>query len=364
MAVPAIRRLCSVHGPKNVCVIVRGQGQRQFLAKLISTDLRVIERDDGKPCAHLRLWLKLAWLRPKYISAPMLSLRAWRRTYFSLLCTSTIVPSDFIGRRLVRLSPASICMETYSGHQVNYFVQFLAEREPLLDRSTVSVNEWSFDSSDSLKGDLLLDSPPRVVVGISCGKLERHKIPSPEWIAKLANGLDKEKAIKLVIIGSREDLPLVDRLIASLDDGVKAEILLDLPVDRLLSELQNCSLGISGTTGQGHMMAVAKLPMLILAGVTNPYESGPYVRRAMVLSHNFACGPCYQKFYTQGCGKVACMETLEVSKGVCKALELLRDPASGSSWLNQLICKPPYISTEVIETLHRRPTNEWLKIAE
>ena len=360
MAVPAVRRLVAIHGSENVCVVVRGKMQGQFLHHLVSPALYVIERGDGSPTAQLRLWWRLVRMRPSYILAPMLSQRRLRLTYFALLFSRTQVPSDFIDNSLLKVRPASICLEDYEGHQANYLVQFVAEMEPRLDRSQVKEAELSHESTLTLSSKHLCNTPVRVAIGISCGELERHKIPSPEWLADLAVGLAREEQIELVIPASHSDQTLIERLKHRLAGSIKTTVLIDLPVDQLLFHLESCTLGVSGTTGQGHMMAAANLPMLVLAGVTNPFESGPYVTRALILSHQFACGPCYQKYYVKGCGKISCMETLDVALGIRMATELLRDPLAGIGWRDQTK-KQASIPVATIEALHMRPISEWTR---
>jgi ADP-heptose:LPS heptosyltransferase len=357
MAVPAIRRLASIHGAENVAVVVRGSIQSQFLRNLVSPKLRILERDRWKLFSEIALWWNIVRLRPQFVAAPMLSQRRLRLTFFSALFSRTLVPSDFMSHKFLRVKPASVCLEEFDGHQVNYFVQFFSELEPAMDRSKVSECEWRYDGTKVQVGNS--ETPMRVAVGLSCGVLERHKIPSPEWMATFINGLSKVEFVEVVIPASRSDETIVQRLVKNLDPKVKIDVLLDLSPEELFSKLQACALGVSGTTGQGHMMAVANIPMLVLAGVTNPHESGPYVRRALILSHCFACGPCYQKNYIKGCGRVACMETLDVEEGVRKAVKLLRDPQAGVGWLD-VIKKARSKSVSVIETIHRQPISNWI----
>lgn len=357
MAVPAIRRLASIHGAENVAVVVRGSIQSQFLRNLVSPKLRILERDRWKRFAEIALWWSIFRLRPQFVAAPMLSQRRLRLTFFCALFSRTLVPSDFMSHKFLKVEPASVCLEEFDGHQVNYFVQFLSELEPALDRSKVSEYEWRSDGVEVQVG--ISATPIRVAVGLSCGVLERHKIPSPEWMATFINSLAKVEFVEVVIPTSRSDEPIVQRLLKNLDPKVKIDVLFDLSPEELFSKLQACALGVSGTTGQGHMMAVVNIPMLVLAGVTNPYESGPYVQRALILNHSFACGPCYQKNFIKGCGRVACMETLDVEEGVRKAVKLLRDPQAGVDWL-EVIKKTRGKSVSEIVAIHRRPMSNWI----
>ncbi len=357
MAVPAIGRLVSIHGAENVAVVVRGSIQSQFLHNLVSTKLRIIQRDQWKRFSEIALFWNIFRLRPLFVAAPMLSQRRFRLTFFLALFSRTLVPSDFIKCKFLMVQPATVCLEEFEGHQVNYFVQFLSELEPTMDRSLVSEYEWRTNGAKAQVGKST--TPMRIAVGLSCGVLERHKIPSPEWMATFINGLAKAELVEVVIPASRSDESIVQRLVNKLDPGVKIDVLFDLSAEELFSKLQVCALGVSGTTGQSHMMAVVNLPMLVLAGVTNPHESGPYVSRALILSHSFACGPCYQKNYVKGCGRVACMETLDVGEGVLKAVTLLRDPQVGVGWL-EMIKKTRSKSVSDIEALHRQPMSNWI----
>lgn len=359
MAVPAIRRLAAIHGAENVAVVVRGIIQSQFLHTLVSPKLRVIQRERWKRFPEFALWWNIFRLRPRYVAAPMLSKRRFRLTFFCALFTRILVPSDFITRKMLMVQPASVCLEEFEGHQVNYFVQFLSELEPAMDRSKVSEYELRAYDAEVQVGNSA--TPKRIAVGLSCGLLERHKIPSPEWMASFINRLAKADLVEVLIPASRSDEPIVQRFIKNLDPKVKYDIFLDLSAEDLFSKLQTCSLGVCGTTGQGHMMAVVNMPMLVLAGVTNPYESGPYVRSALILNHRFACGPCYQKYYVTGCERVACMETLDVAEGVQMAVKLLRDPNAGVGWMDT-IKKPRSKSLSVIEVLHRQPMSHWIRM--
>jgi ADP-heptose:LPS heptosyltransferase len=135
-----------------------------------------------------------------------------------------------------------------------------------------------------------------------------------------------------MLIGASSDDPLNKALRAALDTTIEVDERIDLPIDVLLRDLAGCDIGISGTTGQGHMMAAAQLPMLVVSGVTDPYESGPYTERVVHLRHDLPCGPCYQELFRFGCGRVACMDQLNVEQGAELALRLLNTRDFGKGW--------------------------------
>lgn len=359
MAIPALRRLVNVRGVAAVAVVVSSRLHTDLLHRFIDPDLQTLERYDGQRFPHMRLWARLLLLRAEVICAPMLSRKPLHTAFFASLLTRIRVPSSFAGASWLRVQPSRLALEDFNGHQVNFFVQFLAELEPRIDRSRVEVAELDPKASRREAGSSRIRAVARVAVGISCGELERHKIPSPAFYARLLNALARQQPIELLVIGGTSDQPMIEALRSSLDPGIPIDEIINVPVVDLIGRMRECDLGISGTTGQGHMMAAAGLPMLVLAGVTNPYESGPYVERAAVLRHRYACGPCYQETFRLGCGKIPCMETLDVEEGAQMAQQLLDDPMYGRDWLFRSPKKAP-VSISEIKDLHARPQAEWI----
>lgn len=359
MAIPALRRLVKVRGVAGVAVVVSSRLHTHLLHRFIDPGLRTLERYDGRRFPHLRLWVRLWGLRAEAICAPMLSRKPLHMAFFASLFRRVLVPSSFIPEPWLLLRPSKLSLEHFGGHQVNFFVQFLANLEPNIDRSRVEVAELKAISHHGLNGGSDARAVTRIVVGISCGELERHKIPSPSFFARLLNSVARHQSIQLLVMGSSTDRPLIDELCRILSSCIPVELVIDLPIEVLIERISECNLGISGTTGQGHMMAAAGLPMLVLAGVTNPYESGPYVKRAAVVRHRYACGPCYQDNYRFGCGRVACMETLDVEEAARLAQQLLNDSDFGIDWLYKSPKQAP-VSITTIAALHARPPAEWV----
>ncbi len=356
MALPAIRRLIALRGLDQVTVVVSSKLHKRILQQFIGNGVVTIERYDGKRFPHLRLFLKMFRMRATIV-APMLS-RKWKHSlFFLLLGKRVLVPASFLHRSVVNLRRASISLESFDGHQVNFFVQFLSEFAPQLDCRPVDCQELGLVKA-ATASTRTRPGVKRVAVGINCGPLESHKIPSPALFARLLNALAHKIDIELLVVGNSDDRPQIDALFSTLDMGILVELAIGLPIEDVIVRMGECDLGLSGTTGQGHMMAAAALPMLVLAGVTNPRESGPYVQRAAILRHRFVCGPCYQESYRVGCGRIACMETLDVEEGVALALKLLTEPEFGVDWLNDAKKRPP-VAVKTINEIHVMPIEFW-----
>lgn len=357
MAVPALRRFIEVRGLKGIRVVVGGSVHKDVLHHFIDPSLKCLIRYDARRFPNLRLWLKLFFWGGFLVSAPLLSKKKLHLMYFASLFRKVQVPASFGAKSFFRLQPSALSLNSYNGHQVNYFVQFLAEIEPCMKTSRVDYRELALPrvgchippSSKPIK---------RIAVGMSCGEKERHKIPPPAFFADLLNVVSKDQAIEVLIIGSSSDQPLIDKFCAEIQPHIPFEFAIGLSIDALILKLAACDLGISGTTGQGHMMAAAGLPMLVLAGVTSPTESGPYVERAEILQHRYVCGPCYQETYSFGCQIVRCMETLDVRLGAQMIIQLLNDHLCGQNWMHKVAKRPP-VPVHRIEDIHKRPQIEW-----
>jgi ADP-heptose:LPS heptosyltransferase len=332
MIVPAIRRLAQAVGPEHVLVVVGSPIHESVLRHFVDPKTRIVVRFDGRRFANLRLLWFLRRSAVQMICAPMLSSTRSHRVFARLVGKPIVVPSGFAGQTgtgNIRSAPHHL--ETFPGHQVDYYVQCMHALLSAVDRSPVRAEELR--PRESLpKPSRAADSPSLVVIGVSCAKHERHKLPSPEYFARLVNALAAQRPVELLLIGAADDTVLIDRFEAVASPAIVRRRLIAAPLDDLLRELSAADLGISGTTGQGHFMAAAGLPLLVLAGVTHAPESGPFSHRLMILTHDLPCSPCYQEKFRQGCGVLACMETLDAQRGAELAAELLSRAEAGASW--------------------------------
>jgi hypothetical protein len=333
MLIPALRRLISSHGVEGVVVVVASKLQAEFVKVFVGDRLAVIQRFDGNIFPNLRLFVKMLLIRGSAIYAPMLSRKFQHLLFFFFLGKNAYVPCSFISKRRFNFIPQKYSLESFPGHQVNYYVQFIASLLPLELNGEVNESEIILSSIDIKSKNMNFSRPSyKVALGISCGLLERHKIPSPNFFANLINLISEKANVEWLIFGVNSDKPLIDELSQNLNSSVKIQNIFDLDFIKAIDLMSTCDLGISGTTGQGHMMASAGIPILVLAGVTEPLESGPYSRRVSILRHRLPCGPCYQVNFKYGCSRLRCMDTLNVEDGVIQALKLLDDSSFGMDW--------------------------------
>lgn len=347
MAVPLLRRLVNAYGVGNVVVVVAGPVQQKMLVNIFGERLTCWCRLDGKPLSQLRLLLKIVGWRFDICFAPLISNKLINKLFFLATFTRVVFPSSSVKHSIFGIRKGRLCLNDYLGHQVNYLISFVGSQGAKIDVSTALTDELRISSPGVSKwsrdGEIVL------AVGLSCGQAERHKIPKPSFFSKLVNALSRQSTVRVFVFGTHADSPLISDFESRIRDGIEVMKAIDKPVADVISMLSKCDVGVVGTTGQGHMMAAAGLPLLITAGVTEPYESGPYVSRACVLKHGFPCAPCYQEEYRFGCGRIQCMETLSPEKGAIEVNQLARDKSHGSSWLDGKIKSHPLPKTKIDE---------------
>lgn len=328
MAIPALKRLIARHGDANISVVVAGQSQSKILYDIFGDKLKIYCRYDGHRFSQLRLLWKM-FVERGVIYAPMTSKKIINFIFFALTFRVVIVPWQVGFKSLGLFHFAKYSLNSFPGHQVNYLSSFVESYSDWVTVPEVMSEELTiFNKKMQTPSGL----PVKIAVGLSCGLQERHKIPKPKFFAKTINEFSKNRIVELFIFGVDSDRYLIEEFRSALSAKVIVVEAINLPVIEIVKQLSLCDVGLVGTTGQGHMMAAAGLPLVVFSGVTNAYESGPYVKRALIVSHSYPCGPCYQESYLTGCGKVPCMDQLDYILAAKYLADIVYDSEVGINW--------------------------------
>ena len=327
MAVPAIRFLINIVGEENLAIVVLTVSHAELLKYYIGNNVKYIIRRDGNKLSNLRLFFNLLFNKKRNIILPMVSKKLINKLFFALLPHEIITHNFFniITKKNIRYFPYSL--NTYKGHQVNYlmdFVSYTLKLNSVASEYLLAAREIKPHNNDKIK----------ICLGISCGLSERHKIPTTKYFADLVNYLHEMIHPEFHIISTKSD----DRVLKSFASHLNANILIynhiDLSIVQLADIIPKCDIGIAGMSGQGHLIGSFDLPMVIFAGVTNPKESAPFVSRAVIVSHKYLCGPCYQEGFLYGCGIHNCMDSIDKERVLDAIKFLLLDSSNGLNWLD------------------------------
>ena len=351
MSIPALKRLYQVYEPNQVFIIIANNTQNELLNFLINKPINTIIYSNTKFKNLFKLFYRICKINPEFIYAPLINTTFSRIFFFLSTTKQTFIPLNTIPFPFLNLRPSKISLETFQGHQVNYYINFLNQGHNKIPLDVANHSEIRFNFTDNKLSDN--QNKLKVVIGISCGFSERHKIPSPKFFADLVNKLSNLISCQFYIIGNTNDISLINEFLSHIHyKNVVYKIINDNISDTLQS-MSNYDLGITGTTGQGHMMSIGNFPLLVLAGVTEPMESGPYAERVKILKHNFECGPCYQATFKYGCKQIQCMDMLNVDLAVNYAFELINNDQFGKNWLFNDIKKMPTSQIKIQEVISK-----------
>ena len=355
MTVPTIRRLIAAHGIENVLVVVTSKIHAQIATAFFGNQLKTLVRYDGRRFPNLRLLFKLFTRRPSVVYAPLLSKRPLHFVFMLLVGARSLVQETFCRTSFAWIRRVPMSQATFSGHQADYTLQFIATDDPTIDATPIHPNEM-LATPDTTVIPPIPGHPLRVAIGLSCNPIERHKIPPPPFFSEALTALAAKLPITVILIGSAADGPIHAQFRSNINNAFPIEELIDKPFGELVKALQTCHLGICGTTGHGHMMAAANLPLVVLAGVTDAAESGPLAQRAAILRHNLPCAPCYQETFRRGCGVIPCMSALQPEIAANLAWNMALDPLFGEGWQQTHRRRQPVPPSEIdriVSQLHR-----------
>ena len=124
---------------------------------------------------------------------------------------------------------------------------------------------------------------------------------------------------RVVAAGLPKDRPLGEELTAGLPGALNLCGETDLPA--LTALLAGARLVISNDSGAMHLAAAAGVPQIALFGSTNSTWTAPLNPRAVLLSRNEPCAPCYRR--TCPLGHRRCLNELAPELVSARALEML-----------------------------------------
>ena len=147
-----------------------------------------------------------------------------------------------------------------------------------------------------------------VAIGPGCGVSETNKVPSDSWFVSLAVKISKIDSIDRVLLyGGESDRRLLEMMsLAFSNFKIKTDILINININTLISELKCVDVIISGTTGPGHLAGISETPMIVLSEPTNPRESAPFSKYVKNIRAGLKCSPCYRRGFPNGCGFRCC----------------------------------------------------------
>ncbi len=131
------------------------------------------------------------------------------------------------------------------------------------------------------------------IVAIQAGASQGKRQWNPNNFIRLANILTKEHNLRVVLIGSKKELNIIDPIAQGCNSPNVFVAAGKTSIPQLAGVLKQSSLLITGDTGPMHMSVAVGTPVvsMFLASAFG-FETGPYGEGNIILQPVIGCGPC------------------------------------------------------------------------
>jgi len=223
--------------------------------------------------------------------------------------------------------------DTRKQNRVDYFFNILSPfelEEPRFD----GIEVQSMDEDPPI--DEVLQSmdigPEEFFITVHPGASKPQRSWRHERFAILTQKLVKQYDLKVVLLGSKNEFPMLEKIEKYAPQG-KVKILPELNLRGVARALERSGLFIGNDSGMMHLSALMDTPVLGIFGPGSAETSGPNIAKEKkeIVSLNFPCSPCRQKFFKE-CKPTAdqkpyCLDNIsvkEVSEAADRLLSRIR----------------------------------------
>ncbi len=237
------------------------------------------------------------------------------------------------GRNFLLTDPLPVVKESRSIHGTDYYAGIV---KPFgVDEVTRTFPELITREAVRQQGELLERmgmGSDDCLIAVSPGASKPEKSWHTERFGILCQKLIKEKNAKILLMGSRGERPLLEK-VSRFCPKEKVFIFAGLNLQLVAGILKNCRLLVANDSGLMNFAAMIDTPVVGLFGPGHPKTTDPLIakERKELVTLNFDCSPCRHKFF-KDCKpsphkKPFCLEDISVTQ-VAYAVEALLERTS------------------------------------
>jgi heptosyltransferase-2 len=181
-------------------------------------------------------------------------------------------------------------------HQIHYYLNLL-EQLGIKAEFTVPYIYLSLD--ERLSARELLKDMKRPILGINPGAaFGSAKRWFPERFAEVANWFLKDTDGSVVIFGGKSEIDIAQEINKLIPDN-KLLLAGKTSLRELVSLISECDVFVTNDSDPVHIACAVGTPLVAIFASTDPELTGPPPQaewsRAIVLTHNLSCGPCFER---------------------------------------------------------------------
>lgn len=168
----------------------------------------------------------------------------------------------------------------------------------------------------------------RWIVLLPGGRWDNKRWPV-QYFVDLAKRLREIPALRLVVLGSKNERPLGETIAAAVPDFC-LNLAGETSLDEMIEWIRQSRLVITNDTGPMHVAAAVGRPVIAIFGPTDPLNTGPYRQLQNVMqTSSLPCVPCLKGTCAHW-DKLACLHAISPAAVFEKAREALRTLQSSS----------------------------------
>jgi lipopolysaccharide heptosyltransferase II len=136
-----------------------------------------------------------------------------------------------------------------------------------------------------------------LIVGIQLGSAPHQKWKrwGLEKHIRLCNRLIGLNDVKIIVLGSKDELALANRLSKSLVDREKIVVAIgSTTVKQAAAIIAKCSLCICHDSSLSHICAAMKIPVVAIYGPTDPVRTASFGNEHLIVRKKMECSPCFR----------------------------------------------------------------------
>ena len=159
--------------------------------------------------------------------------------------------------------------------------------------------------------------PGELVIGIHPFAANPPRAWHLDSFTELARQLQERYKAHILFLGGPRDQEALPGIRAALPTP-PLEAVGTASLRQTMALLSRCCLLVCNDSGIMHLAASLRVPLVALFGPQSPLKFGPWGDKCRVVSQQFPCSPCKQKFFTEcepsSSGKPMCLEGITVEQ--------------------------------------------------
>ena len=139
---------------------------------------------------------------------------------------------------------------------------------------------------------------------------------------EICNYWIKERNGKVVVLGLKNEADTANEIVKGLSENSVINLVGKTTLSELMYVLKSSLLCLCNDSGTMHLAGALNVNGIAIFGSTDPYSTGPFGKKWIVMLKEQACSPCFSRVCKNSQKDYRCLKSI-TSENVCKAIDRL-----------------------------------------